>query len=224
MMRDRGQVLLIGGEKGGVGKSTITTNIAVEASRRKTQVIIIDTDPQQTSLNWTERRNESIEANKIVGSKISCVFKDGNIKDIVKDFVTKYDLVLIDASGRDSKSLRTGLTVADKFLCPIRASQADLETLPHICQLIDAAKDFNKNLVSKAVISCASTNPSVNEAEKAKSLLDNFTEYLTLLQTTIMERKIYRDALLQGAGVVELNNNKASSEITDLVNELLGGK
>ena len=223
-MSDRGQVLLIGGEKGGVGKSTITTNIAVEASRRKTQVIIIDTDPQQTSLNWTERRNESIEANKIVGSKISCVFKDGNIKDIVKDFVTKYDLVLIDASGRDSKSLRTGLTVADKFLCPTRASQADLETLPHICQLIDAAKDFNKNLVSKAVISCASTNPSVNEAEKAKSLLDNFTEYLTLLQTTIMERKIYRDALLQGAGVVELNNNKASSEITDLVNELLGGK
>ena len=223
-MSDRGQVLLIGGEKGGVGKSTITTNIAVEASRRKTQVIIIDTDPQQTSLNWTERRNESIEANKIVGSKISCVFKDGNIKDIVKDFVTKYDLVLIDASGRDSKSLRTGLTVADKFLCPTRASQADLETLPHICQLIDAAKDFNKNLVSKAVISCASTNPSVNEAEKAKSLLDNFTEYLTLLQTTIMERKIYRDALLKGAGVVELNNNKASSEITDLVNELLGGK
>jgi chromosome partitioning protein len=132
--------------------------------------------------------------------------------------------VLIDASGRDSKSLRTGLTVADKFLCPIRASQADLETLPHICQLIDAAKDFNENLVSKVVISCASTNPSINEAEKAKGLLDNFTEYLTLLQTTIMERKVYRDALLQGAGVVELNNNKASVEITDLVNELLGGK
>jgi len=26
----RGQIILIGGEKGGVGKSTITTNIAVE--------------------------------------------------------------------------------------------------------------------------------------------------------------------------------------------------
>jgi len=223
-MRDRGQVLLIGGEKGGVGKSTITTNIAVEISRRQTQVIILDTDPQQTSLHWTERRNELIEESEIVGSKISCVFKDGNIKDVVKDFVTKYDLVIIDASGRDSKSLRTGLAVADKFLCPIRASQADLETLPHICQLIDTAKDFNENLVSKAVISCGSTNPSVNEAEQAKSLLGNFTAYLTLLQTTIMDRKVYRDALLQGAGVVELNNNKASSEIVDLVNELLGGK
>lgn len=223
-MSDRGQVLLIGSEKGGVGKSTITTNIAVEVNRRTTQIIIIDTDPQQTSLNWVERRNESIEKNTINGSKISCVFKDGNIKDIVHDFVTKYDLVLIDASGRDSKSLRTGLAVADKFLCPIRASQADLETLPHICQLIDTARDFNENLVSKAVISCASTNPSVNEAKQAKGLLDNFSDYLTLLQTIVMDRKVYRDALLQGAGVVELNNDKASAEIIDLVNELLGEK
>jgi len=142
----------------------------------------------------------------------------------VKDFVTKYDLVLIDASGRDSKSLRTGLTVADKFLCPIKASKDDLKTIPHICQLIDAARDFNENLVSKAVISCSSTNPSVNEAEKAQGLLAEFTEYLELLQTIIMDRKVYRDALLQGAGVVELNNHKASAEITNLVNELLEEK
>jgi chromosome partitioning protein len=224
MMDYRGQVVLIGGEKGGVGKSTITTNIAVEASRRATQVIIIDTDPQHTSLNWAERRNESIDANHIIGTKISCVFKDGNIKDIVQDFVIKYDLVIIDASGRDSKSLRTGLTVADKILCPIRASQADLETLPHICQLIDAARDFNEHLVAKVIISCASTNPSINEVGKAQGLLAEFAEYLDLLKTIIMERKVYRDALLQGAGVVELNNQKASSEITNLVNELLGEK
>ena len=118
-MNDRGQVILIGGEKGGVGKSTITTNIAVEASYRKADVIIIDTDPQKTSLNWIDRRNELIENNNSNYPRISCVYKDGNIKDIVEDFASKYDLVLIDASGRDSKSLRTGLVVADKFLCPI---------------------------------------------------------------------------------------------------------
>jgi len=54
----RGQIILIGGEKGGVGKSTITTNIAVEMSYRKAEVMIIDTDPQKTSINWIDRRND----------------------------------------------------------------------------------------------------------------------------------------------------------------------
>jgi len=208
-MVTRGQIILIGGEKGGVGKSTIATNIAVEMSYRKAQIIIIDTDPQKTSINWIDRRNELIETSNLNYPKITGVSKDGNIKDIIKDFVTKYDIVLIDASGRDSQSLRTGLTVADKFYCPIRASQADLETLPHICKIIEAAKDFNEHLISKAIISCAPTNPLINEVEEAKNLLSDFTEYLSLSKTFIRDRKIYRDALLQGKGVVELSNIKA---------------
>ena len=217
----RGQIILIGGEKGGVGKSTITTNIAVEMSYRKAEVMIIDTDPQKTSINWIDRRNELIETEKLDIPRISGVSKDGSVKDIIKDFVTKYDLVLIDASGRDSQSLRTGLTVADKFYCPIRASQADLETLPHICKIIEAARDFNENLISKAIISCAPTNPLINEVEDAKSLLSDFTEYLGLAKTFIRDRKVYRDALLQGKGVVELDNVKALYEIKNLVNEIL---
>ena len=220
-MVTRGQIILIGGEKGGVGKSTIATNIAVEMSYRKAQIIIIDTDPQKTSINWIDRRNELIETSNLNYPKMTGVSKDGNIKDIIKDFVTKYDIVLIDASGRDSQSLRTGLTVADKFYCPIRASQADLETLPHICKIIEAAKDFNEHLISKAIISCAPTNPLINEVEEAKNLLSDFTEYLSLSKTFIRDRKIYRDALLQGKGVVELSNIKATLEIKNLVNEIL---
>ena len=220
-MVTRGQIILIGGEKGGVGKSTIATNIAVEMSYRKAQIIIIDTDPQKTSINWIDRRNELIETSNLNYPKITGVSKDGNIKDVIKDFVTKYDIVLIDASGRDSQSLRTGLTVADKFYCPIRASQADLETLPHICKIIEAAKDFNEHLISKAIISCAPTNPLINEVEEAKNLLSDFTEYLSLSKTFIRDRKIYRDALLQGKGVVELSNIKATLEIKNLVNEIL---
>ena len=220
-MVTRGQIILIGGEKGGVGKSTIATNIAVEMSYRKAQIIIIDTDPQKTSINWIDRRNELIETSNLNYPKITGVSKDGNIKDIIKDFVTKYDIVLIDASGRDSQSLRTGLTVADKFYCPIRASQADLETLPHICKIIEAAKDFNEHLISKAIISCAPTNTLINEVEEAKNLLSDFTEYLSLSKTFIRDRKIYRDALLQGKGVVELSNIKATLEIKNLVNEIL---
>ena len=77
-MVTRGQIILIGGEKGGVGKSTIATNIAVEMSYRKAQIIIIDTDPQKTSINWIDRRNELIETSNLNYPKITGVSKDGN--------------------------------------------------------------------------------------------------------------------------------------------------
>jgi len=76
---NRGQIILIGGEKGGVGKSTITTNIAVEMSYRKAEVIIIDTDPQKTSINWIDRRNELIEKDKTYAILFSKYGKDGDL-------------------------------------------------------------------------------------------------------------------------------------------------
>ena len=224
MIKNRGQVFLIGGEKGGVGKSTITTNVAVELAHRKADVIIVDTDPQKTSFKWSERRTDLFETKSLTYPSISCIYKDGNIKELIKNFVTKYDVVLIDASGRDSQSLRTGLVVADKFICPTRASQADLETLPHICNLIEIAKDFNENLIAKAVMSCVSTNPLINEAKQAEELLTDFAEYLSLADSFIYERKVYRDALLQGLGVVELDNTKATEEIKKFVDEMLESK
>jgi hypothetical protein len=104
---------------------------------------------------------------------------------------------------------------------PIRASQADLETLPHVYDLVLTAKDFNEKLLSKAIISCAPTNPQINEIKGAQILLSDFSDHLGLVNTFIRERKVYRDALLEGKGVVEMNNIKASIEFRKFVDEIL---
>lgn len=221
-MTSRAQIIVIGGEKGGVGKSTITTNLAVELVRRGAAVMIIDTDPQKTAINWVDRRNELLANNtQIEIARVSGVSKFGNIKDTIQDFINKYDVILIDSAGRDSQSLRTGLTIADKFYCPIRASQADLETLPHVCNIIATARDFNEKLISKAVISCAPTNPQINEVKNAQILLSDFANDLGLIKIFIRERKVYRDALLEGKGVVEMNNPKAIDEFRKFTDEIL---
>lgn len=219
-MSERGRIIVVGGEKGGVGKSTITTNLAVSLTIQGAEVIIIDTDLQKTSISWIDRRNQLIEQGGDI-PRIHGVSKDGNVRDIVQELAGKYDVVLIDAAGTDSKSLRTSLTIADILYTPIKASQADLETLPHMCQMVDAAKDLNENLISRIVISMAPTNPLINEIREASELLNNFTKYFSISKIFIKERKIYRDALLEGRGVVEMNNQKASLEIQELSKELL---
>lgn len=214
---ERAQIIVIGGEKGGVGKSTITTNVAVEMVSQGARLMLIDSDPQKTSLNWIDRRNEL----NPTFSKIFGVSKEGNVREIIKELSINYDIILLDASGRDSKSLRTALTICDKFYCPIKPSQADLETLPHVCELISASSDINDKLKSYAIISMASPNYRTNDHTEASSSINDLNNYLKLSKSVIMERKVYKDALLQGKGVTELQNNKASLEIKKLVQEII---
>ena len=49
-------IIVLGGKKGGTGKSTIATNLAVSISNKDKSVLLIDADPQETSYEWYQAR------------------------------------------------------------------------------------------------------------------------------------------------------------------------
>lgn len=208
-------IILIGGEKGGTGKSTICTNLAAWLANEKRDVMLLDADPQTTSSKWVERRNE------LPLPAVHCTEKTGDIFKTARDLGERYDVVLIDAGGRDSRELRTGMVAADIMFVPIRASQADLETLPHVNDVVGLARGMNPDLKAFAILSMAPSNPFINEVREAQELLQEFTE-LALSPSIIRDRKIYRDAMLEGKGVVEMNNGTARAEIQLLAQEIFG--
>lgn len=206
-------IVLIGGEKGGTGKSTIATNLSVQLALAGKDVILLDADPQGTASKWIERRNEQ---------KLTVVHsaqKTGDIYNTSLDLGKRYAHVIIDAGGRDSKELRTGMVAADRMFIPIRASQADLETLPHVDELVGLARGMNDSLAVFALLSMAPSNPMINEVAEAQELLQQFQE-IKLSSSIIRDRKVYRDALLAGKGVAEMSNSQAKGEIEFLCEEV----
>lgn len=208
-------ILLIGGEKGGTGKSTIATNLAAYLSQRNGDILIIDSDPQATSSKWVARREKNFPQHP----NIHCVQKTGDVYETIKDVASRYKNVIIDAGGRDSEELRTAMLVARKLYIPIRASQPDLETITHMSKLVAMAKSMNRSLDSQVILSIAPTNPLINEVAEAKSLLKQL-KHINLSNCIIRDRKSYRDAMSEGVGVVEIESGKAKNEINLLAEEI----
>jgi chromosome partitioning protein len=61
----------------------------------------------------------------------------------------------------------------------------------------------------------------VHETEEARDYLSEFPE-IRVLRSIIRDRKVYRDAMSEGLGVVEMDNGKARAEIQLLAHEVMG--
>lgn len=210
-------IILIGGEKGGPGKTTIATNLAAMRTSKSQDLLLIDTDRQQTASYWCSLRED-----RQVEPRVASIQKfDKAVRTETLELKTRYKDIVIDAGGRDSSELRSALLVADKAIFPLRPSQFDLWTLGRMNTLVETAQEFNEKLKAFIVINQASPNPAVKEVEEARELIQEFAN-LKLLKTYLCERISYRRAAIQGMAVTEYKpeDNKAIEEMVNLYEEI----
>ena len=117
-------IILIGGEKGGSGKSCLAQNLAVYLQKSGRDVLLLDADPQATTNDWAKEREE----NDAVPT-LPCVQASGNLRQTLKDLSKRYDNIVIDCGGQDTEALRSAMTVATHMLLPFRPKRRDLKTL-----------------------------------------------------------------------------------------------
>lgn len=206
-------IVLIGGEKGGPGKTTIATNLSAIRTRATGDTLLVDTDKQPTASYWCSLREDND-----VSPRVASIQKyEKTVRTEVMALQGKYRDIVIDAGGRDSPELRGGLLVSDKAIFPLRPSQFDLWTLGRINTLVDTASEFNEKLRAFILINQASPNPAVKEVEEARALIGEFKN-LTLFQFHLCERIAYRRAALQGMAVTEYKpeDSKATEEMSKL--------
>jgi chromosome partitioning protein len=208
-------IILVGSQKGGPGKTTVAVNLAVELAHRGQDVCLVDADAQRSAARWHADR---VEQRRV--PQIACVEKLGNIHSTLVDLDARYDVVVVDVAGKDSKEMRTAMVAADMLLVITRPSQLDLDTFEHLSGVIEQAMDLNPNLDVRGVITQAPTNWKATESKDAGEYLADYP-IIKPAKTIICERKAYRDVIPEGLGVVEWNNGPARAEIRALGAEVM---
>ena len=210
-------IILVGGEKGGSGKSCLAQNLAVYLQQKKRDILLLDADPQGTTTDWIKERDENSDLRNIPSVQAS-----GHIRHVLDDLSRRYQDIAADAVGQDSEALRSAMTIATHMLLPFRPKRRDLKTLVHVEQLIKLAKAVNPELVTKAVITQCPTLPS--QAQRildAKDACESFG--LIALNQFTTNRNVYDDADENGLSVFEVDSDpKAKAEIERIVIEFLG--
>lgn len=89
-------ITVIGGIKGGSGKTTLATNLVVMHSMKKQKVLFIDADEQKTAIDWSRQR----ENLGVSTPWLTICLSGSDIRNQIQTLEKKYDEIIIDTGGR----------------------------------------------------------------------------------------------------------------------------
>jgi len=211
-------IVTIGGQKGGIGKTTIAFNLAYLRQKKIGNILLIDADDQASSSKWAALRSKDPSLPEIL---VIQKFGDKDFINAVKNLNNHYKEIIIDVGGRNTFELRAAMVVANVFVMPLKTSQLDVLTIGTIDQMLGEAKGFNPKLKAMIAPNSVSTNPVINELEELLELTPEL-QNISITKAVIRERISFRKAVKQGKTIFELDtlDRKAIDEFSNLYKEI----
>ena len=190
------KIILINNAKGGVGKSTLTFNLAQNIAK-STKVAVIDFDLQGS----LAQLKELIEDFDVIPYEMA-------INEIPN---LPYDFIFIDTPPYLSSDLPQLLQIADLILIPTKAGILDLLAIKSTIDIINKA---GKRHYSRIVFNMIKPNTTLTADIRAQLNEYNFKMYDTQISDLVA---FTRSVLLKGV----IDSNKAQRQIDSLTKEVL---
>lgn len=214
-------IYTIGGIKGGTGKTTLATNLATMLTRAGRDVLLVDADDQPTSTLFTAKRAETLGKSDYAAIRL----REMDVFTQVQNMRDRFDDIIIDTGGRDTKSQRSALAVTDTYILPFRPRSFDVWTIQDVVNVITEIRVIRPNIKALAVLSQTDSKGSEREDVRRLFLDDESIRHtLTFLDTPIGNRKSFANAASEGLSVVELKprDPKAVEEIERFFRSVTG--
>jgi chromosome partitioning protein len=214
-MMGNDMILAVANMKGGTGKSTVATNLATLFAAQGDEVLLVDTDPQQSALDWQHDRSAELPHVAVIGLPAP------NLHREIPRLQTKYRIILLDGGGRVTATARATVAVADFLLVPTLASIPDARATQRFFQdVVDEVATIRGRISGAICFSMVKTGTVFNIAGQTAIKELGYP----VLNATLSHRITYQEAFSRGMGVVEYDvRSKAAEEMQALFDELQEG-
>lgn len=207
-------LIVVGGIKGGAGKTTLATNLAAYNARLK-KTLLIDSDEQRSTSDWANQRQSTLNDHMINDPLTTISLVGKNIHAQITNLKEDYDDIFVDAGGRDTTTQRSALVVADVFIVPFKPRSYDIWTMGYIKELVEQIQIINPKLQAYYVINQG--DPRGKDNDDAVSIL-NEAYFLKQIPVVVHQRKSFSNAASDGLCVLECSekDEKACKELVEL--------
>ncbi|MCJ2069570.1 ParA family protein [Methylobacterium sp. J-030] len=201
-------------QKGGAGKTTVATSLAVAAQQAGETVAAFDLDPQGSLAEWGRIRT-STEPGAIADPRLPVVERFpmehiAKMQKMLSSLAAKgITVAVLDTAGADNPTTHAAMEASTFCLVPIRPTRLDLLAVRATVQAImRSGKPFAFVLNQCSTIP---RNSRANDTATGLSSIGYMAEPLLLL------RNDYQDAFASGMGVTEYApDGKAAEEARQL--------
>lgn len=191
-------IVVVGGIKGGIGKSTLAANLAVLAARASKEVLLVDTDDQQTTMTWAAARGE----HEGLAPVTTVAMSGKQTRAELQRVKAKYDVVVVDAGARDTTTQRAALSVADLVLLPFPPRGPDLWTLDAVAETIGDIRTINADL--RAIVFVNRADAVGDDNAEAEAAFAEHGDTFEVAPVRIGNRKAIAVAHLTGRAATEM--------------------
>ncbi len=214
-------VITVGGIKGGVGKTTIATNLAVWLSRKNADVLLVDADEQQSASHYMAYRDE-VTGDKAGFSLVQ--LKGASVRNEVEKLRPRYDHIIIDTGGRDTTSQRAALFASDTYLLPFAPRGLDVWTMEQVLEMLGEIQITRATPLSVYSFLNRADVSGPENAEAREALKDN--DELNFVDFPLGNRKVFGKSSTGGLSVFEWTpvDAKATDEADRLFSHIMKTK
>jgi len=191
-------VIVVANPKGGVGKSTLSSNIAGYFARQGHAVMLGDVDRQQSSRLWLKLRPANLP---VIQSW-----------DITKDHMARppkgtTHIVLDTPAGLHGKGLEAVMKLADKVIVPLQASVFDIYATQDF--LADLAQNKRSDKLQLGVV-----GNRIKDHTKATEHLKEFLQTLDIpLVTLLRDTQNYAHLAAHGLSLWDVAATKVEKDL-----------